>query len=168
MNVGCDTKTSIWENTIMGYHRAHGFNPKWLIDHKEANEFTNKVVEDFAVKTQNINNNVGSLSGGNVQKLIVGREFSQNNRLLLIEDPTRGIDVGAIEYIWAKLLEFAKQGAAVLLVSHELNEVMELSDRIMVMYNGELYDGGKYKELDESQLGLLMTGGEAQKYETIE
>ena len=165
MSMGCDTKTSIWENTIMGYHRAHGFKHKWLIDHKEANSFTNKVVDDFAVKVQNINHNVGSLSGGNVQKLIVGREFSQNNKLLLIEDPTRGIDVGAIEYIWGKLLEFASQGAAVLLVSHELNEVMELSDRIMVMYNGELYDGGKYGEFDESQLGLLMTGGEAQKYE---
>ena len=88
--------------------------------------------------------------------------------MLLIEDPTRGIDVGAIEYIWAKLLEFASQGVAVLLVSHELNEVMELSDRIMVMYNGELYNGGKYGELDESALGLLMTGGEAKQYEDFE
>ena len=168
MVMGCDVKTSIWENTIMGYHRAHGFKTRWLVDHKDANEFTEKVVDDFAVKIQSINSNVGSLSGGNIQKLIVGREFSQDNKLLLIEDPTRGIDVGAIEYIWGKLLEFASQGAAVLLVSHELNEVMELSDRIMVMYNGELYDGGKYGEFDESQLGLLMTGGVAQKYETIE
>jgi ABC-type uncharacterized transport system ATPase subunit len=160
MGTGCDVQATIWENTIMGYHRSHGFNPKWLIDRKEAETFTKRVVENFAVKVQSINDNVGSLSGGNIQKLIVGREFSQENKLLLIEDPTRGIDVGAIEYIWAKLLQFANQGAAVLLVSHELNEVMELSDRIMVMFDGQLKDGGKHNEYTEQQLGLLMTGGE--------
>lgn len=167
MSVGCDRTSSIWENAIMGYHRAHGFKPKWLVNHKQANEFTDNVVNNFAVKVQNINSHVGSLSGGNVQKLIVGREFSQNNKLLLIEDPTRGIDVGAIEYIWNKLLEFASQGVAVLLVSHELNEVMELSDRIMVMYDGKLYDGGKHGELNEFDLGLLMMGGEKQQYESV-
>lgn len=93
-----------------------------------------------------------------MQKLIVGRESIQNNKLLLIEDPTRGIDVGAIEFVWAKLLDIAKSGVAILLVSHELNEVMQLPDRIKVIYNGELFDGGKYKEKTDKEIGLLMLG----------
>mgnify|MGYP000426451316 FL=1 len=158
--MGCNVAASIWENAIMGYHRATGFHPKWLIPRRQAMEFTDRVVQDFDVKVQNLENHIGSLSGGNIQKLIVGREFSQNNRLLLIEDPTRGIDVGAIEYIWEKLIRFAAEGAAVLLVSHDLNEVMQLSDRILVMYDGRLRDGGGHGELTEEQIGLLMMGGE--------
>ncbi|MCI8475301.1 MAG: ABC transporter ATP-binding protein [Oscillospiraceae bacterium] len=160
MNVGCNTKASIWENAIMGYHRATGFKPRWLVNHKQANAFTDQVVQDFDVKVQSREDRISSLSGGNIQKLIVGREFSQNNRLLLIEDPTRGIDVGAIEYIWDKLLAFAREGAAVLLVSHELNEVLQLSDRILVMYDGQLKDGGTHGQYTEEQIGLLMTGGD--------
>ena len=160
MNVGCNTKASIWENAIMGYHRATGFKPRWLVNHKQANAFTDQVVQDFDVKVQSREDRISSLSGGNIQKLIVGREFSQNNRLLLIEDPTRGIDVGAIEYIWDKLLAFAREGAAVLLVSHELNEVLQLSDRILVMYDGQLKDGGTHGPYTEEQIGLLMTGGD--------
>ena len=158
---GCNTKGSLWENAIMGYHRAHGFTPKWMLNRKQANEFTQSVLDAFDVKYQNIEEPIGSLSGGNIQKLIVGREFSQNCSLLIIEDPTRGIDVGAIEYIWAKIIEFASNGAAILLVSHELNEVMQLSDHIYVMYNGKLQDGGVHGELDEAQIGFIMTGGKA-------
>lgn len=160
IGMGCNVAASIWENAIMGYHRATGFHPKWLIPRRQAMEFTDRVVQDFDVKVQNLENHIGSLSGGNIQKLIVGREFSQNNRLLLIEDPTRGIDVGAIEYIWEKLIRFAAEGAAVLLVSHDLNEVMQLSDRILVMYDGRLRNGGGHGELTEEQIGLLMMGGE--------
>ena len=93
-----------------------------------------------------------------MQKLIVGRESIQKNKLLLIEDPTRGIDVGAIEFVWAKLLDIAKSGVAILLVSHELNEVMQLSDDIKVIYNGEMFDGGKYNEKTDKEIGLLMLG----------
>ena len=162
IGMGCNTASTIWENAIMGYHRATGFEPHWMVNHKQANAFTQQVVDDFDVKIQTLNDRIGSLSGGNIQKLIVGREMSQNNKLLLIEDPTRGIDVGAIEYIWDKLINFAKEGIAVLLVSHDLNEVMQLSDRIMVMYDGRLRDGGKRGELTEQQIGLLTIGGELQ------
>ena len=109
---------------------------------------------------QDIHNKIGDLSGGNIQKTIVGREFSQNNDLLIIEDPTRGIDVGAIEFIWQKIIDIAQEGVSVLLVSHELGEVMELSDRILVMYNGEIAANlENTPELDEKTIGLYMLGG---------
>ena len=151
---------TLWENAIMGYHVAHGFKSKVFLDRKEVNDFSSRVIKEFNVKCQSLNDRLRSLSGGNIQKLIVGRESIQDNKLLIVEDPTRGIDVGAIEFVWAKLLEIAKSSMAVLLVSHELNEVMQLSDRILVIYNGEVSDGGRYQELTDKEIGLLMLGGE--------
>lgn len=158
---GSNRGATLWENCMMGYHIAHG-GKKLLIDRKDIYGFTENVVENYAVKAGSIFANVGSLSGGNVQKLIVGREFSQENRLLIIEDPTRGIDIGAIEFIWKKIEAMAAAGVAILMVSHELNEVMEVSDRILVMNDGNLYDGGLRGEKTEEQLGVLMMGGQAQ------
>lgn len=156
---GANKDASIWENCIMGYHIAHGFKSKAFLDHKQAYDYANKVVEQFFVKTPSIQTKISALSGGNVQKTIVGREFMQNNRLLIIEDPTRGIDIGAIEFIWKKIEELAAGGAAILLVSQEFYEVMEMSDRLLVMYGGRFFDAGKRGELSEQQIGLLMTGG---------
>ena len=132
-----------------------------MIDRRQIYAFSEQVVSDYSVKTASIFSNVSELSGGNVQKLIVGREFLQENSLLIIEDPTRGIDIGAIEFIWRKIEELSAAGAAILMVSHELNEVMEVSDRILVMNNGALLDAGKHGELTEEQLGVLMMGGES-------
>ena len=156
---GGNGQGTVWENAIMGYHVAHGFKSKVFLDHKEIEAFSNRVVNQFKVKTQGLNAPLKSLSGGNIQKLIVGRESIQDNKLLIVEDPTRGIDVGAIEFVWAELLKLAATGVAILLVSHELNEVMQLSDRIMVMYNGKLYNGGRYQEKTDKEVGLLMLGG---------
>lgn len=158
LGAGGNSIGSLWENTIMGYHIAHGFNSRYLLDRPAIDKFTKDVIAMFHVKAQGINDKLRTLSGGNIQKLIVGRESIQDNKLLLIEDPTRGIDVGAIEFVWAKLLEIAKSGVAILLVSHELNEVMQLSDQIKVIYNGELFDGGKYMEKTDKEIGLLMLG----------
>ena len=160
LGAGGNAVGTLWENAIMGYHVAHGFKSKVFLNRQEVEDFSNQVVDEFHVKCQGLNDKLRSLSGGNIQKLIVGRESIQNNKLLIVEDPTRGIDVGAIEFVWSKLLEIAKSGMAVLLVSHELNEVMQLSDRILVIYNGELSDGGRYQELTDKEIGLLMLGGE--------
>ncbi len=157
---GSERSAALWENCMMGYHVAHGPRHKVLIDHKQIYGFTQSVIEGYAVKAGSMFANAGSLSGGNVQKLIVGREFSQNDRLLIIEDPTRGIDIGAIEFIWKKIEEMAASGVAILMVSHELNEVMEVSDRILVMNDGRLYDGGLHGEKTEEQIGMLMMGGQ--------
>ena len=159
MKDGVNRQGTIWENAIMGYHVAHGFKNKFILDRKQIAEFTDEVIRQYSVKTSSQDEKVSSLSGGNVQKVLVGREFLQNNKLLIIVDPTRGIDIGTIEFIWKKIGEIAASGVGVLLVSHELNEVMEVSDRLLVMYNGELFDGGLYGEKDEREIGLLMTGG---------
>lgn len=162
ISTGCNVNGSLIENCIMGYHVAHKFKIPWLIDREEAAAFTGDVVANYRVKVQDIHNKIGTLSGGNIQKTIVGREFAQNNDLLIIEDPTRGIDVGAIEFIWQKIIDAAAQGVSVLLVSHELGEVMELSDRILVMYNGGIAaDLENTPELDEKTIGLYMLGGKA-------
>lgn len=159
---GGNAQGTLWENAIMGYHIAHGFKNKVFLDHKEIDDFTNRVIDQFKVKSQSIYDKLRSLSGGNMQKLIVGRESIQDNKLLIVEDPTRGIDVGAIEFVWAKLLSIAEEGTAILLVSHELNEVMQLSDRILVIYNGEISDGGRYQEKTDREIGLLMLRGGTQ------
>lgn len=158
LGAGGNAVGTLWENSIMGYHIAHGFESRYFLDRPAIEKFTKDVIAMFNVKAQGINDKLRSLSGGNMQKLIVGRESIQNNKLLLIEDPTRGIDVGAIEFVWAKLLDIAKSGVAILLVSHELNEVMQLSDEIKVIYNGEMFDGGKYNEKTDKEIGLLMLG----------
>lgn len=157
---GSNRIASLWENCMMGYYIAHPFKNKWRIDHKTAYSFAENVVQDFHVKAASIHSAASELSGGNVQKLIVGREFSQGSTLLIIEDPTRGIDIGAIEFIWKKIEELAASGAAILMVSHELNEVMEVSDRIFVMNSGHLIDAGKHGERSEEQIGMLMLGGQ--------
>lgn len=159
LKAGCNAVSTVWENAIMGFHIAHGFKNKFLLNQKEIARFTNQVVEDYSVKTSGIYNKVKNLSGGNIQKLIVGREFIQKNKLLIIEDPTRGIDVGAIEFIWQKILQLSSEGIAVLVVSHELNEVLQLSDRIEVIFEGKLTDGGKYQEHTPEEIGILMMGG---------
>lgn len=156
---GVNAGATVWESAIMGYHIAHGFKNRVMLDYNEINRFTDAVISEYTVKTPNRNAVVKTLSGGNIQKLIVGREFSQRNRLLIIEDPTRGIDIGAIEFIWKKILKIAASGVSILLVSHELSEVMELSDHILVMYNGELFDGGETGKLTEDEIGYLMMGG---------
>lgn len=159
-SIGTNKEGAIWENAIMGYHRAKGFKSKYLLNFKDINRFTNKIIDDYSVKIQGIEDKAKTLSGGNVQKLLVGREFLQNPKLLIIEDPTRGIDVGSIEFIWKRIIEMSETGVAILLISHELNEVMQLSDRILVMYNGSIIEHEDSKSLTEEQIGLMMLGGE--------
>jgi simple sugar transport system ATP-binding protein len=159
MSEGVNPEGEVWENAIMGYHIVKGFSSKVWLKRREINAFTKEVIGSYSVKVQNLNDNIRALSGGNIQKLIVGREFSQDSRLLIVADPSRGIDVGAIEFIWKKIIEFAAGGVGVLLISHELNEVMELSDRIMVMYNGTMQPAGVHGELSEYDLGYIMMGG---------
>ena len=98
---GINSKGSVWETAIMGYHIAHGFKSKILLNFKQIETFTNKIVKTFDVKRQKNSDSIRSLSGGNIQKLVVGREFLQDNRFWSSKIRL-GIDVGAIEFIWDK------------------------------------------------------------------
>jgi len=101
-------------------------------------EESDQLIKDYLVLCKNRNQAVGMLSGGNIQKVVVAREFSAEPTLIIADQPTRGIDVGATEFIRKKLVELSREGAAVLLVSADLNEVMELSDSLVVFYNGKI------------------------------
>ncbi|MEM7336528.1 MAG: ABC transporter ATP-binding protein [Chloroflexota bacterium] len=118
------------------------------------------LVKNYDVRTPNIDTAAGALSGGNQQKVIVAREFSRDISLLVASQPTRGLDVGSIEYIHDQVVKKRDGGTAVLLVSTELDEIMNLSDRIVVMYDGELVAIVNAGDVTKEQVGLLMAGGE--------
>jgi simple sugar transport system ATP-binding protein len=117
-----------------------------------------QLVDDFDVRTPGIDTKVANLSGGNQQKVIVAREFNRPIQLLIASQPTRGLDVGSIEYIHSRIGEKRDGGAGVLLISSELDEVMQLADRILVMFRGELMADIPASEASRDQIGLLMAG----------
>jgi simple sugar transport system ATP-binding protein len=117
-----------------------------------------KLVEEFDVRTPSVFVPTSNLSGGNQQKVIVAREFSRPVKLIIASQPTRGLDVGSIEYIHNRIIEKRDEGTAVLLVSPELDEIIALSDRIAVMYKGEIMDTVPALGVNKEYLGLLMAG----------
>lgn len=134
---------------------AKGF----VMDYKKVSEKARQIIEEYDVRTGNGEMTPArALSGGNQQKAIIGREIDRNPDLLIAALPTRGLDVGAIEFIHARLIEQRDKGKAVLLISFELDEVMNVSDRIAVIYDGQIVDELNPKETTEQELGLLMAG----------
>jgi simple sugar transport system ATP-binding protein len=129
-----------------------------LRDEEAILDHATNLIEEFDIRTPSPIIDGGNLSGGNQQKLIVAREFSRRPRLLIAAQPTRGIDVGSIEFIHRQIIEQRDENAAVLLVSAELDEIMALSDRIAVLYKGEIIDTLPAKGATREQLGLLMAG----------
>ena len=130
-----------------------------IIDYKKISEKANEIIEEYDVRTGHGESTVArALSGGNQQKAIIGREIDRNPELLIAALPTRGLDVGAIEFIHRRLIEQRDKGKAVLLISFELDEVMNVSDRIAVIYDGQIVDVLDAKETTEHELGLLMAG----------
>jgi simple sugar transport system ATP-binding protein len=125
-------------------------------------------VEEFDVRTPSPHIPAQNLSGGNQQKVIVAREFSRPIKLLIAAQPTRGLDVGSIEYIHQRLIEKRDEGAAVLLVSVELDEIMALSDRIAVMYEGRIVGTVDADQVTREELGLLMAGSHLEKEDLVE
>ena len=129
-----------------------------IIDEEKVDEISAQWVKDFDVRTPSINAPASTLSGGNQQKVIVAREFSRPTKLLIAAQPTRGLDVGSIEYIHGRIIEKRDEGTAVLLVSTELDEIRALSDRIAVMFEGQIVDILPANRVTKDQLGLLMAG----------
>ena len=118
-----------------------------------------EIIKNFDVRPPNAELPAKALSGGNQQKLIIGREFELNPKLLLVSQPTRGVDIGAIEFIHRKLIDLRDAGTAVLLVSAELEEVTALADRLLVIYKGKIVGEVDPKVTTNEEIGLLMTGG---------
>ena len=134
-----------------------------ILDFKAINKKAKELIEEFDVRTPSEKTLARALSGGNQQKAIIGREIDRNPDLMIAAQPTRGLDVGAIEFIHKRLIEQRDQGKAVLLVSFELEEIMNVSDRIAVMYEGQVVAVVDPKETTEQELGLLMAGSKREK-----
>ena len=152
-----------WENTAFGYHTDARYNRGLLMDNAAIKSDTEGKMERFDVRPPDPSLHAKSFSGGNQQKIVLAREIERNPDLLLIGQPTRGVDIGAIEFIHQQIVALRDAGKAILLVSVELEEILSLSDRIAVMFDGRIMGERLPNETDEKELGLLMAGisGEA-------
>jgi simple sugar transport system ATP-binding protein len=150
---------SLEENIVIEIFKSRPMAHKGLLDKSEIRKYATKVMNDFDVRSsEGPVSLTRSMSGGNQQKAIVGREIQLNPELLIAAQPTRGLDVGSIEYIHKRLVEQRDSGKAVLLLSLELDEILNVSDRIVVVNSGEIVGIVNAKETDENQLGLMMAG----------
>lgn len=131
------------------------------MDWDAATEAAERLVDEYDVKTTRVDAPVADLSGGNQQKVIVAREFDRDVKLVVASQPTRGVDVGSIEYIHARIVEERDQGAAVLIVSSELDEVMALSDRVLVIFQGRIAGEFYPASATNTEVGLVMLGSGA-------
>ena len=144
---------------VLQPYKNEPFSKKGLINREEIKKYSDHIIETFDVRSGEGGNSIArSLSGGNQQKGIIGREILSNPDLLIAVQPTRGLDVGSIEYIHKRLVEQRDNGKAVLLVSLELDEVLNVSDRIAIVNNGELIGIVNASETDENEVGLMMAG----------
>ena len=149
---------SVSDNSVLNRYFRRPFAAAGMLRRDRIEAHAQDVVTTFDVRTPSVHTPADSLSGGNKQKLIVGREFSDDIDLLIAAQPTRGIDIGAIEFIWRRIRERRGEGTAVLLVSAELDEVMALSDRVAVMYEGRIVAVVDPVATTREQIGLLMAG----------
>ncbi|MBB6452862.1 simple sugar transport system ATP-binding protein [Salirhabdus euzebyi] len=153
----------IGENMVLQTYYQKPYAKNGILNFKEIYDKARKLIKEYDVRTPSEHTLARALSGGNQQKAIIGREVDRNPDLLIAAQPTRGLDVGAIEFVHQKLIEERDSGKAVLLLSFELDEIMNVSDRIAVMYEGEIVAVVKPEETSEEELGLLMAGSKRQK-----
>ncbi|HIR93380.1 MAG TPA: ABC transporter ATP-binding protein [Candidatus Egerieimonas intestinavium] len=149
---------SIADNCIAGYHGEKDIVSHGLYNQKKIREKRDRFVKEFDIRIGDIDGNISSLSGGNAQKVIIARELSADPQVLIACQPTRGVDIGSIEFIHRQILKFRDQGKAVVLVSSELSEILSLSDRVIVMYKGQISGEICPKEVSTAAIGLLMAG----------
>ena len=160
---------SVYENTIIEKYRTDEFSPRGRINRKKMKSFAEELIKAYDVRPDNCGPLVaGGLSGGNQQKIVIGREIANDPRLLIAIQPTRGLDVGAIENVHKMLIRERDKGVAVLLVSFELDEVMNVSDRIAVIYDGHIQQIFKHGTVDNRTLGRVMAGGKIEEEELRE
>jgi ABC-type uncharacterized transport system ATPase subunit len=158
MKDGMIQEFSVAENMILRDHDKEPFSRRGFLILRIIAEFADKLIKSFQVKTPSRDTPAKSLSGGNIQKVVVARELSRKPRVLVAAQPTRGVDIGATEYVHALLLEQRQQGTAILLISEDLDEILALSDRIAVIYEGRIMGVVDGEEATPEQLGLLMAG----------
>ncbi|OZV97310.1 heme ABC transporter ATP-binding protein, partial [Heyndrickxia coagulans] len=154
---------TIGENMVLQTYYKNPMSRNGILNYKEIYKKAKSIIAEFDVRTPSEFTKARALSGGNQQKAIIGREVDRDPDLLIAAQPTRGLDVGAIEFIHRRLIEQRDHGKAVLLVSFELDEIMNLSDRIAVIYEGAIIDIVDPKQTTEQELGLLMAGSKKER-----
>ncbi len=153
---------TLWENSVLGRQSETEYSSRGgVLAIRKIKELASRLVEAFDVRARGITVPAATLSGGNQQKLILARELDDEPVLLIAHQPTRGLDVGAIEFVWRQLLDQKAAGRSVLLISAELDEIYELSDRILTIYEGRI--SGEYpSDAPPEEVGVGMTGGRAE------
>ncbi|WP_027340786.1 ABC transporter ATP-binding protein [Halonatronum saccharophilum] len=157
---------SVEDNLVLGHHYKDPFAKGINFDFNALEDNAKRLIKEYDIRPANKDAKVKSFSGGNQQKVIVAREFDFGPELLIASQPTRGVDIGAIEFIHKRIIEQRDAGKAVLVISAELSEIMSLSDRIAVMYEGRIVDIVEADKVTKEELGLLMTGGSKSKEES--
>jgi len=152
---------SLKDNSILGLHRRPAFQRYRILRTARIDEHAKAIRENYNIKSASVETPARALSGGNQQKIVIGRVLSQNPDVIVAAQPTRGVDIGAIEYIHERLIEMRDRGKAILLISAELDEIRKLSDRIAVLYEGRIAAVGSKDSFTENELGALMTIGSA-------
>ncbi len=158
MRDGMIKEFTISENMVLREHHKQPFSKNGFLNLRGIAAHTDQLIQQFHVKTPSRETHAKNLSGGNIQKVVLAREISRNPRVILAAQPTRGLDIGATEYVRAQLIEQRNKGAAVMLVSEDLDEILALSDRIAVIYEGQVMDIVPRENATPQMLGLLMAG----------
>lgn len=159
LSMGLSEGASVAENLLMGNQENEKYKNKAMYLNKaKIKDNALDLIKKFDVRTPSEEVLVGNLSGGNMQKVVIAREFSFDTPILIISQPTRGVDIGAIEFIHSQIIEKRNQGVAILLISAELDEIFRLSDRILTIYEGEITGEFKQEETTRAEIGLYMTG----------
>jgi len=158
LNTGLVLEYSISENLVLDRWYTAGYSGKVFLKQEEMKKFAEKVVVDFEVKTPGINVPISSMSGGNLQKVLMARELARNPKVLVVHNPTRGLDIGAAEYIHKQLVKQRENGVGVLMLSLDLDEILTVCDRIAVIYEGKIMGVVDREDADVDRIGLLMGG----------
>jgi len=149
---------TVEENLILENHVSPEFQRRGLLDFKKIQQYSEELIRAYGIKTAGRDAEAKSLSGGNLQKVMLARELAGKPAVLIASQPTRGLDVGAMEYVHQRILEERERGAAVLLISEDLDEIFALSDRIVVLFEGEVMGETAVEEASREQVGLWMSG----------
>lgn len=158
LRVGLLLDMTVAENLILEQHSEPPFGKSLLLDRAAIDSYAEKLVREYDIKTPSTRALAKTLSGGNLQKLIVARELSRKPKLIVASNPTKGLDIGATEFVRSKLIEAKQDGVAILLISEDLDEVLQLSDKVSVVYEGRIMDTVKRENLDLQKVGLMMGG----------
>ncbi len=149
---------SIKENAMIGLYYRSPYSTGVQINHKYISNHTEQIVKEYSIKAPDIDTQIRLLSGGNQQKLILARELSKNPDFIILSNPTRGLDIGAAEFVRQQILKQRERGTAVIYISGEIEEIFNISDKVAVFFEGQIVGIKNVKDIDQKTVGLMMAG----------